>query len=141
MRISDWSSDVCSSDLGSSPAPSLACDRRLLGALLLQVLAGLLVDDLHGQLHLAAVVEAEDLDLHGIALLDHLADALRPAVGGELADVHQPVLGTEEVHEGAELEDLDDLAVVDLADLRLRDVRADPVVGGIERALPDRSEE
>ena len=34
----------------------------------------------------------------------------------ELGDVDEAVLGAEEVHEGAEIDDLDDLAVVDLAD-------------------------
>src|SRR3546814_12766980 len=29
MRISDWSSDVCSSDLGSAPALNLTASRRL----------------------------------------------------------------------------------------------------------------
>src|SRR5215211_8754800 len=41
--------------------------RLLLG---LEILAGLLVDDLHGQPHLAALVEAEQLHLHLVAFLD-----------------------------------------------------------------------
>ena len=35
-----------------------------------EVLAGLLIDDLHRQPHLAAIVEAEQLDLHLVAFLD-----------------------------------------------------------------------
>ena len=40
--------------------------------------AGRLIDNPHRQLDLAALVEADDLDLHGVALVDHvggLADA------------------------------------------------------------------
>ena len=39
---------------------------------LAQVFAGGLIDHLHRQLDLAAIVEAEDLDLDLIALLDHV---------------------------------------------------------------------
>src|SRR5262245_41689415 len=42
-----------------------------------------LIDYLHGKAHLAAVVEAEQLDEHLLALLDDVLDALRPA-GGQL---------------------------------------------------------
>ena len=54
---------------------------------------------------------------------DDLADPLLR----QLADVDEPVAGAEEVHEGAEIDDLDDLAGVDHAELRLGDDAADPV--------------
>src|SRR5207253_1160020 len=79
------------------------CFRLLLG---LEVFAGRLVDRLHRQPGLAAVVEAEQLDLDLVAFLDHVGGLLHP-VSGELADVNQAVLGAEEVHEGAELHHLD----------------------------------
>src|SRR5438067_609224 len=59
----------------------------LLGLLLrLEILAGLLVDDLHREAHLAAVVEPEQLDLDLVALLDDVGHLLHPA-RRELADV------------------------------------------------------
>src|ERR1700712_4752199 len=79
--------------------------RRGVGLLLLaEVFAGGLVDLLHREADLAAVVEAEQLDLHGLAFLDHVG-RLVDAGGGELRHVHQTVLGPEEVHEGAEVHD------------------------------------
>src|SRR5690348_14487011 len=45
---------------------------RLTLELLREILAGRLVDALHRQLDLTAVVEADQLDLHGIADLDHV---------------------------------------------------------------------
>src|SRR5262249_31669481 len=100
--------------------------RRTLGRELLlglalgarQLLAGRLIDDLHGEPHLAAVVEAPKLGGNFLAFVDHFANRLRTALR-QLRDVNQAVLGTEEVHERAELHDLDDLALVDRADLGL----------------------
>src|SRR4029077_9133234 len=103
-----------------------------------EILAGLLVDLAHAELDLAAIVEAEDLDLDGVADLDdvgHLADALRR----QLADMNQPVARAEEVHESAEIDDLDDLAIVDRVGLRLRDDAADPVDRRLGRVGVDRS--
>src|SRR5690606_3280713 len=59
-------------------------------------LAGLLIDDLHRQADLAALVEAHQLDLHGLALLDDVL-GVGDALIGHLADVHQPVALAEEV--------------------------------------------
>src|SRR5471030_2156049 len=86
--------------------------RLLLG---LKIFAGGLVDHLHRQPRLAAVVEAEQLGLDLVAFLDDVGSLLH-AVGGELADVDEAVLGAEEVHEGAELHHLDHGAVIDLAE-------------------------
>src|SRR5215813_13754098 len=94
------------------------------------VFAGRLVDRLHAELNLAAIVHADDLDLHEIADLDDVAHGLH-ALGRQLADMHEPVAAAEEVHEGAEIDDLHDLAAVDDADLRLRDDAANPVDGGL----------
>ena len=51
----------------------------------------------------------------------------------ELADVHEAVLGAEEVHEGAEVHHLDHGAFVDLADLRIGRDRLDPVDRRLDR--------
>ncbi len=90
------------------------------------ILAGRLIDLLHAELDLAAVVEAENLDLDLVADLDDVGD-LADALRRQLADVDEAVARSEEVHEGAEIDDLDDLAVVDDAELRLGDDAADPV--------------
>src|SRR3546814_19527725 len=73
------------------------------GRLLLlgQLLAGLLVDRLHAELDLAPVVEADDLDLDLVALLEDVGDLLHP-IGLHLRNVDEAVAGAEEVHEGAE---------------------------------------
>src|SRR3546814_14213729 len=80
------------------------------GRLLLlgQLLAGLLVDRLHAELDLAPVVEADDLDLDLVALLEDVGDLLHP-IGLHLRNVDEVVAGAEEVHEGAEVDDLHDL--------------------------------
>src|SRR6185436_21061449 len=68
-----------------------------LGLLLgLEVLAGRLIDDLHRQPDLAALVEAQELDLHLVAFLDD-GGGLMHAVRRELADVNEAVLGAEEI--------------------------------------------
>src|SRR5262249_26583677 len=85
-----------------------------------QILAGRLVDLLHAELYLAAIIEAQALDLDGIADLDDVGD-LADALRRQLADMDEPVARSEEVHEGAEIDDLHDLAVVDDADLGLGD--------------------
>src|ERR1700704_7192467 len=108
--------------------------RRSLGRLLLglEVLAGRLVDYLHRQPRLAAVVEAEQLDLDLVAFLDDVGGLLH-AVRRELADVDETVLGAEEVHERAELHHLDDGAVIDQAELRIGGDRLDPLDRGLDR--------
>src|SRR5215468_2401704 len=109
------------------PAGSGFACRLGLGPLLgLEILAGLLVDDLHGQAHLAALVEAQELDLDLVAFLDDVGHLLH-AARRELADVHEPVLGAEEVHERTEVDDLHHRAVVDVTDLWLGGDRLDPV--------------
>jgi polyribonucleotide nucleotidyltransferase len=52
---------------------------------------------------------------------------------GELRDVNQPVLGSEEVHEGAELHHLDHFTLVDFADLGLGGDGLDAVDRGADR--------
>src|SRR5262249_5058223 len=96
----------------AAPRPVLAvAPRRTLAAELLllrlaflarDLLAGRLVDDLHRQAHLAAIVEAQQLDVDLLAFLDDLAHRLGPTLR-QLRDVHQAVLAAEEVHERAEL--------------------------------------
>src|SRR5579863_2213060 len=77
----------------------------LFAELAADVFAGHLIDLLHRQFDLAAIIEAQDLDLHLIADLDHvggLADAMRR----ELADMDEAVARAEEIDEGAEIDGL-----------------------------------
>src|SRR5690606_10876831 len=103
----------------------------LFGVFLLLVpgkfLAGLLVNDLHGEPHLAALVEAHQLDPHLVAFLDDIGGLL-DALRRELRDVDEAVLGAEEVDEGAEVGGLDDRTLVDLADFRLGNDGVDPLL-------------
>ena len=92
----------------------------------LEVFTSLLIDDLHRQSDLAAIVKAKKFYFDLVAFLDHIAGLLHPALR-QLADMHQPVLGAEEVHERAEVHHLDDGAFVDVAELRLGRDRLDPV--------------
>mmetsp|Transcript_78776 Transcript_78776/g.218920 ORF Transcript_78776/g.218920 Transcript_78776/m.218920 type:complete len:772 (-) Transcript_78776:1232-3547(-) len=83
---------------------------------------------LHRQLDAALLVGLEHLDLDDLAFLQevgHLLDALV----GDLADVQQAVLAREQVHEGAEVQDLDDRAFVDLADFDLGRDLLDALLG------------
>src|SRR6202044_310355 len=86
----------------------------------------LLVDDAHRQLDLAAIVVAQDLDLDPVAFLDDVGRLVDPRLG-ELRNVDEAVLRSEEIDEGAELDRLDHRSVINLADLRLRGDRLDPV--------------
>src|SRR6185437_2179565 len=98
----------------------------LFGELRADILASGLVDLLHRQLDLAAIVEAQHLDLDLVADLHHvggLGDALR----GEFADMDEAVARAEEIDEGAEIDGFHDLAVVDHIDLGLGDDAANPV--------------
>src|SRR5437762_1715188 len=102
-----------------------------------EILAGLLVDLPHAELDLAAVVEAENLDLDLIADLDDIGDLADP-LRRQLADMDEAVARTEEVHKGAEIDHLDDLARVNDAELGLGDDAADPVDRGFRGVGIDR---
>src|SRR6056297_317866 len=93
---------------------------------------GFLIDHLHRQADLAAIVKAQELDLHVLTFLEHVARVVQAAVL-DLADMHQPVTLAEEVHESPEIDDLDDLAVIDLALFRLGHDRPDHVIGLLDR--------
>src|SRR5436190_2765815 len=101
------------------------------GTGVLQLRAGFLVDDAHRQADLAARVDLEDLDLDLLALAQGVANVL-DALVPDLRDVDEAVLAAHEVHEGAEIDDVDDLAVVDLADLGLLDDPGDPLAGRLD---------
>src|ERR1700733_6277783 len=103
--------------------------RLLLG---FEVLAGHLIDRLHRQPRLAAIVEAEQLDLDLVAFLDDVGGLLH-AVGRELADVDETILGAEEIYERAELHHLDHGAVIDMAELRIGGDRLDPLDRSLHR--------
>src|SRR5271155_5394385 len=104
---------------------------RLRSGRLFEVGAGLLVDDAHRQLDLAAVVVAQDLDLDPIAFPNDVGRLVDPRLG-ELRNVDEAILRTEEIDEGAELDSFHHRSVVNLADLRLRGDRLDPVDGRLD---------
>ena len=72
------------------------------GVVLRNFLTGFLIDNLHGQTDLAALVKAHQLDPDLVTFLDHVGD-LGNLSGGQLGNVNQTVLGTEEVDESAEV--------------------------------------
>src|SRR5581483_540003 len=93
-----------------------------------QVLAGLLVDLAHAELDLAAIADLDDVARLGDAVLR------------QLADMDEAVAGAEEVHKGAEIDDLDHLAGIDDSQLRLGDDAADPVDRRLRRRRVDRGD-
>src|SRR5512132_1548399 len=98
-----------------------------------RLLAGLLVDPAHRKLDLAAVVDTQHLDFDNVALVDHIGHLANPLVL-ELGDVAEPILGTQEIDESAEVDHPHDLAGVDHPDLRLASQAPDPVDRLLARA-------
>ena len=96
-----------------------------------QLLAGFLIDDAHRQANLAARIDLEDLDLDFLAF-GHDVGRLFNALVPDFRDVDETVLAAHEVHERAEIDDVDDLAVVDLADFGFLDDAEDPLAGGFD---------
>ena len=90
-----------------------------------QLLAGFLVNDAHRQANLAALVDLEHLDLDLLPFGHDVGRLLDPLVL-HLGHVDETVLAAHEVHERTEVDDVDDLAVVDLADFGLFDDAFDP---------------
>src|SRR5690606_9475011 len=88
--------------------------------------ARLLIHMLHGEADLATVIEAEKLHLDLVALVANVRN-LFDAVRCHLRDVDEAVARAEEVHEGAEIDDLHDRAFIDAAHFRLRANAAAPV--------------
>src|SRR5437764_6651034 len=78
------------------------------------------------QRDLALRVDVVDPHVERLAQLDHVLDPLDPATLTELGDVHQPVAAGEDVDEGAELGDVDDLPRIDGAELGLRRLEDEP---------------
>src|SRR3546814_4643270 len=83
MRISDWSSDVCSSDLLFSLRFRLRCRFGAASLLLLDA-----ADGLDGQAQAALVVGLDDLDADLLADLEHIVD-VGDAIVGDFGDVQQ----------------------------------------------------
>src|SRR5271165_1635801 len=96
------------------------------------ILAALLVDLAHAELDFSAIVEAQHLDFDIVAELDDIGDFADP-LRGELADVDEPVAGSEKVHKSPEIDHFHHLAVVDGADFGLGDDAANPVDRGLCR--------
>ena len=97
----------------------------------LELGAGLLVHDAHRQTDLAALIDLENLDLDFLAFAQDIGDLLDPLVA-DLGHMDETVLAAHEVHERTEIDEVDDLAVVDLADLGLLDDALDPVDRGLD---------
>ena len=59
-----------------------------------------LIDDLHRQAGLTAIIKAQELDVNILAFFDDFTDGRWAAIG-ELRDVDEAIFGTKEVHERA----------------------------------------
>src|SRR5438105_6824004 len=97
-----------------------------------EVFTGGLIHDLHRQPDLAAIIHADQLYFHDVAFFHHIGD-LGDALGGQFGNVHESVARPEEIHEGAEVHDLHDLAFIDFADFRLCNDRLDPFQRRLDR--------
>src|SRR5438105_5804841 len=97
-----------------------------------EVLAGLLIDLAHAQLDFSAIVEAKHLDFDIVAELDDIGD-LADALRGEFADMNEPIPRSKKIHEGSEIDNFNNLAVVDDSDFGFGDDAADPVDRGLCR--------
>src|SRR3546814_2335581 len=93
--------------------------------------AGFLIDDAHRQADLAARVDLEHLDLDLLPFGEDVGD-LFDSLAPDLRDVDEAVLDAPEVHEGAEIDEVHDLAVIDLDDLGLLDDAENPRLGGLD---------
>src|SRR3546814_5041184 len=89
---------------------------------------GLLVDNAHRQADFAPIVNFEDLDLHFLHFGKDIADFLNALIP-DFRDVDKAVLAAHEIHESAEINEVDDLAVVDLANFRFLDNAKHPEIG------------
>jgi hypothetical protein len=96
-----------------------------------QLFAGFLIDDAHRQANLAARIDLEDLDLDFLAFAQGIRDLL-DALVLDLRDVDETVLAAHEVHERTEIDEVDDLAVIDLADFGFFDEALDPLDRGFD---------
>ena len=70
---------------------------------------------------MALGVEGDDLELEGLALVDHVA-RMGDALVRQLADVDEALEAVLDAHEGAEVDDLGDRALDDVADLEVATV-------------------
>ena len=112
---------------------------RATGGLLLDIAFGLGQEGLAAELYLAVLlVEGDDLHLELVAHLNEAFEGLgvTPLV---LADMHQSFLAGQELHEGAELDNADDLGVVHVAHLGDGADVLDPLEGGGGWSRPESS--
>jgi len=96
-----------------------------------QLGTGFLVNHAHRQADFAARVDFEHLDLDFLAFLDDVA-RLFHALVAHFRDVDEAVLAAHEVHKGAEINDVDDFAVVDFAHFGFFDNAEDPLAGSFD---------
>ena len=96
-----------------------------------QLSPGFLIDHAHRQAHLAALIDLEHLNLDRLAF-GHDVGWLLDALVAHFRNVDQSVLAAHEIHEGAEIDDGDNLAVVDFADFGFLDDAQDPGLGGLD---------
>ena len=116
------------------PGLSTFCERAegLFSLFLLDLFAAFLINHLHGQTDLAAIVKAQQFDPDFLTFAQNIGRMVQAAVL-DLADVHQTIALAKEVHEGAEIDDLHDLAFVNRAFFRLGHNRVDHVIGFLDR--------
>ena len=108
---------------------------RATGGLLLDIAFGLGQEGLAAELDLAVLlVEGDDLHLELVAFLDETFEGggMAPLV---LADVHQAFLAGQELHEGAKLDNRDDLGIEDITNLGDGADVLDPLEGGSDVVL------
>src|SRR6202000_86928 len=107
------------------------------GALLFLLLSDALrrsVDGLHAEADTPLLVDLQHLDLDHIAFLELVADAL-DTLFGDLRDVHQAVAARQDGHEGAEVHQFDDLALVDATHFHIGGDVLDALAGGFALGL------
>src|SRR5512139_524962 len=85
---------------------------------------------LAAELDLSLAVDADHLHEDRVALVDDVLDALHP-LRLQLRDVDEPVLARGDLHERAERHDAAHDPLVDAADLRILDDRADDLPGAV----------
>src|SRR5439155_1102810 len=117
--------------------------RALRALTLLVAVAVLLAHRTDREIHATLTVDLGDLHLHGVADVHDVLNAIDP-FGRELRNAHQAFLAGQVLDERADAHDPRDLAVVDLADLRLlghsHDHRLGPLATvGLRAGNADRS--
>jgi hypothetical protein len=100
-------------------------------ACVFQLFTGFLINDAHRQANLAAWVDFKNLDLNVHAFADDVRNLLNALIA-HFADVDETVLATHEVYECAEINQIDDLAVINLANFCFFNDARNPLTSGFD---------